>query len=124
MSPLPQCHTNGKQNAEVVLGTIKDLKTATTWLQDTFLFTRFRKNPDHYQLRGSKDSSSPEQIIQSICEKDIELLRDYLLITDGAKFKPTEFGDAMARYYVQFQSMKVLMSLQGKARISEIVSHL
>ena len=42
-------------------------------------------------------------------------------VTD-AKIKCTEFGDAMARYYIRFGTMKVLLSLESKSKMSEIVS--
>lgn len=110
------------QNAEVVLGTIKDLKSAETWLEGTFLYQRYNKNPVYYRLGSAASSSSnPDQIIESICKKDVDQLREYLLITDGAKFKATEFGEAMARYYVHFGTMKMLMCLPPHAMISEIV---
>jgi ATP-dependent DNA helicase HFM1/MER3 len=54
--------------------------------------------------------------------QDLGLLQEYNLITDSGSFTCTEFGDAMARYYVQFDTMKIFMGLQPKAQISEIVS--
>ena len=42
----------------------------------------------------------------------------------NTKTRCTEFGDAMARYYVKFETMKVLLSLEPKSKLSEIVSFL
>jgi hypothetical protein len=35
-------------NAEIVLGTVKDISQAIAWIRSTFLFTRVRANPQHY----------------------------------------------------------------------------
>lgn len=35
-------------NAEIMLGTIKDVSQAIAWIRSTFLFTRVRANPQHY----------------------------------------------------------------------------
>lgn len=35
-------------NAEIVLGTVKDVSQAIAWIRSTFLFTRVRANPQHY----------------------------------------------------------------------------
>ena len=39
----------------------------------------------------------------------------------GGTIKCTEFGDAMARYYVRFESMKGLLSLEPRSKMSDIV---
>lgn len=44
------------------------------------------------------------------------------MINVGDKIKCTEFGDAMARYYVKFETMKGLLSLEPRAKMSDIVS--
>jgi ATP-dependent DNA helicase HFM1/MER3 len=43
-------------------------------------------------------------------------------MTGEEQFRCTEFGHAMARYYVHFETMKVFMGLQHKSTLSEIVS--
>jgi hypothetical protein len=35
-------------NAEIVLGTIKDVPGAIQWIKSSFLFKRVRSNPQHY----------------------------------------------------------------------------
>lgn len=37
-------------NAEIVLGTIKDISIAMEWIKATFLYQRVFKNPKHYGL--------------------------------------------------------------------------
>lgn len=109
-------------NAEIGLGTVTDIQSATKWLASTFLFVRMRRNPTHYQLKEGADRRDEDEMLQQICEKDIKLLRETNLVTSEGKLKATQFGDAMARYYVKFDTMKVLLSLPPKAKLSEIVS--
>ncbi|KAJ9236294.1 hypothetical protein DTO166G5_4056 [Paecilomyces variotii] len=109
-------------NAEIGLGTVTDIQSATKWLASTFLFVRMRRNPTHYQLKEGADRRDEDEMLQQICEKDIKLLRETNLVTSEGKLKATQFGDAMARYYVKFDTMKVLLSLPPKAKLSEILS--
>lgn len=51
------------------------------------------------------------------------MLHEFYLITGagGRNVVSTEYGNAMARYYVPFETMKLLIALKNKAKISEIV---
>lgn len=109
-------------NAEVGLGTIYDVATARKWLAGTFLFVRLRLNPRQYQLNESVDTIDENEMLEHICEKDIKLLQTTGLVTSGDRIKCTEFGDAMARYYIKFETMQIFMSLPPRAKLSEIVS--
>lgn len=60
-------------------------------------------------------------MIEEICKKDIELLQEADIVFTDQKFKCTAHGDAMARYYVKFETMKTLLTLPPRAKISEIV---
>jgi ATP-dependent DNA helicase HFM1/MER3 len=108
-------------NAEIGLGTVHDIPSAKRWLASTFLFVRLRRNPTYYQLKENIQSSSEDELLERICEKDINLLRESNLISKQGRLKSTEFGDAMARYYVKFNTMKLIMALPPKAQPSEIV---
>lgn len=110
-------------NAEIGLGTITDVESATKWLAGTFFFVRLRRNPAHYKLREGGGRSDEEELLRQICEKDLHLLQETSLVTPQAPLKSTELGDAMARYYVKFETMKLLLSLPPKAKLSDIVSN-
>lgn len=122
--PLESClHLNliDHLNAEIGLGTITDVESATRWLTGTFFFVRLRKNPSYYKLKEGADPTDEEEMLKQICQKDIELLQQYSLISSDGALKSTEFGEAMARYYVKFDTMKLFLSLPRKAKMSEIV---
>lgn len=109
-------------NAEIGLGTVYDLVTARKWLAGTFLFVRLQINPLHYRLQEDLDTEDGNKLLEQICEKDIRLLQEVDLITKADRMKCTEFGDAMARYYIRFETMQIIMSLPPRAKMSEIVS--
>ncbi|KAJ5544601.1 hypothetical protein N7461_006905 [Penicillium sp. DV-2018c] len=105
-------------NAEIGLGHISDVESAVKWLAGTFLFVRLRRNPTHYKLKEGANQEDEDELLRQICEKDIDLLRQCDLV-DAERLCSTQFGDAMARYYINFETMKVLLSLKPKATLSE-----
>jgi ATP-dependent DNA helicase HFM1/MER3 len=109
-------------NAEIGLGTIPDLASARKWLKGTFLYVRLQQNPKHYKLEGARSGQNIEEQADDICFRDIALLREHNLVHGDEHFRCTEFGHAMARYYVHFETMKVFMGIQPRATPSEIVS--
>jgi ATP-dependent DNA helicase HFM1/MER3 len=109
-------------NAEIGLGTISDLVSARKWLRGTFLYVRLQQNPNYYRLDGARSGQSIEEQIDDICFRDITLLRDTNLVYGQEYFRCTEFGQAMARYYVNFDTMKFFMGLEPKSTPSEMVS--
>ncbi|KAF9700744.1 hypothetical protein EKO04_001546 [Ascochyta lentis] len=109
-------------NAEIVLGTIRDLDSARKWLTGTFLYVRLQQNPVYYKLEGSRSGQGIQEQVDDICFRDIALLREHHLATGEQHFRCTEYGHAMARYYVHFETMKVFMGLQPKSTLSEILS--
>lgn len=110
-------------NAEIGLGTIQDLDSARRWLTSTFLYVRLQQNPAFYKLKDSRDGESIQEQVDEICYRDIALLREQNLATGEVGFRCTEYGHAMTRYYVRFETMKLFMGLRPKATLSEIVSH-
>ena len=109
-------------NAEIGLGTIFNFESAKKWLASTFLRVRLLKNPAHYQLKEGVGANDESEILQQICEKDISLLTDADLVEEDNHLRCTELGDAMARYYVKFDTMKTFAATPPKAKMSEIVS--
>ena len=111
-------------NAEIGLGTVFDIPSAKRWLGGTFLFVRLRKNPSHYKLKEQDIAGrhGEDDLLEQICDKDLKLLEDVELISNEGRLKCTEFGDAMARYCIKFETMKIILSLPPKAKTSEIVS--
>ncbi|KAH6843378.1 hypothetical protein B0I37DRAFT_346883 [Chaetomium sp. MPI-CAGE-AT-0009] len=99
-------------NSEICLGTIHDVLSAKTWLGGTFLSVRLRRNPNYYQLTGATtDPSQVDARLEEICERDIQQLQEAKLVTDQNAFRCTEYGRAMSKYMVEFQTMKMLLEI-------------
>lgn len=109
-------------NAEIGLGTITSASTAKKWLCGTFLYVRLQANPEHYKNGGHSFGGNLDERLDSICNEAITLLEDQKLIESQPKLQCTEFGDAMARYYLRFDTMKGLLGLQRASKTSEILS--
>lgn len=109
-------------NSEIGLGTVHDLQSAKEWLKGTFLSVRMRQNPDYYKLQDIPPSKDVDERLGLVCERDIKLLQDNQLITDKDRLTCTEYGQAMSRYMVQFETMKLLLSLPHQSKIEQIVS--
>lgn len=92
------------------------------WLKGTFLYVRLAQNPRYYGLECDASESEIEQKLEHICARDIKLLQDTGLVSFGEHLKCTEYGDAMARYYVKFETMKIFLALKTQATVPEIVS--
>jgi ATP-dependent DNA helicase HFM1/MER3 len=99
-------------NSEICLGTIHNLPSAKTWLGGTFLSVRLRRNPNYYQLtHGTRTASQVDDKLEEICERDIKQLQDSGLVADQDTFRCTEYGLAMSKYMVQFNTMKLLLQI-------------
>lgn len=123
--PLESClHLNliDHLNAEIGLGTVFDFPSAKRWLASTFLYIRLGQNADHYRFKEDVVNRTDDELLDQICSKDIALLQTADLVTQKKNLSCTEFGDAMTRYYVKFDSMRIFLSLAPRAKPSEIVS--
>jgi ATP-dependent DNA helicase HFM1/MER3 len=112
-------------NSEVGLGTIQDLPTANRWIAGTFLTVRMRQSPDRYHAEvdaGEKGTISTDEIIRAWCERDMKLLQEHRLITTDTPFRCTEYGLAMSRYMVQFETMRMLLAIPASVDVEQLVS--
>ncbi|KAB8229777.1 putative DEAD/DEAH box DNA helicase (Mer3) [Aspergillus alliaceus] len=108
-------------NAEIGLGSVTSIESAIRWLAGTFLFVRLRRNPTHYQLREGADREDEDEMLRQICEKDVKPLQESGLVSTEC-LRSIQFGDAMARYYVRFETMKTFLALKRHATMSQILS--
>ncbi|KAH6648098.1 P-loop containing nucleoside triphosphate hydrolase protein, partial [Truncatella angustata] len=110
-------------NSEIGLGTIRSLETAKQWVTGTFLYVRMRQAPKHYRSEISQtDVNSQTNLddwIQSWCQRDIELLQKYGLVSNDAPYGCTDYGTAMSRYMVQFETMKQILAIPTAPSIEQ-----
>ncbi|KAK9780067.1 hypothetical protein SCAR479_03191 [Seiridium cardinale] len=112
-------------NSEIGLGTIRNLDTAKKWMTGTFLYVRMGKAPDHYRSKTAQADTERQLMlnewIQTWCRRDIELLQKYSLVTNTVPFSCTEYGIAMSRYMIQFDTMKQLLAIPMATNIEQLL---
>jgi ATP-dependent DNA helicase HFM1/MER3 len=108
-------------NSEIALGTVNDAYSAKVWLKGTFLAVRMRLNPTYYKLSCDTGTRDTDHRLELVCERDVEMLQKHKLITSDAKFTTTEYGQAMSKYMVQFETMKLLLSIPKHAKMTQIL---
>ncbi|KAI9810714.1 MAG: Sec63 [Phylliscum demangeonii] len=79
-------------------------------------------NPSHYGLERDANEGTIERMLEQICERDLKRLQEAALVSSPAsRLECTEFGDAMARYYVRFETMKNFLALDRQADLASIL---
>ncbi|KAF4556580.1 Sec63 Brl domain-containing protein 2 [Elsinoe fawcettii] len=110
-------------NAEIGLGTIRDRRTAVGWLSGTFLYVRLRANPDHYKSDDDPIRCTLDESLENICGRALELLEvNDLIDILPDQIRQTEYGAAMARCYISFETMKLVVTIAPRPKISELLS--
>ncbi|KAH7419101.1 hypothetical protein BKA64DRAFT_729237 [Cadophora sp. MPI-SDFR-AT-0126] len=108
-------------NSEISLGTIKNVYDAKRWLCGTFLSVRMRQNPNYYKIEGSSPGADTDRRLEQVCERDILLLQQHKLASGEERISSTEYGAAMSRYMVQFETMKLILSIPSRASTEQIL---
>ena len=86
------------------------------------MYVRLKKNPGHYKIAGESVFQGIEGRLGEICGKNIHILdREGLLQSSGGRLECSEFGKAMARYYVKFGTMQKILTLRERAAVPEVV---
>ncbi|PHU15410.1 Activating signal cointegrator 1 complex subunit 3 [Capsicum chinense] len=98
-------------NAEVVLGTVTNVKEACAWLGYTYLFIRMKMNPLAYGIGWDEVMADP-----SLTLKQRDLISDAARALDKAKmmrfdeksgnFYCTELGRIASHFYIQYTSVE------------------
>ncbi|KAF4399890.1 hypothetical protein G4B88_021104 [Cannabis sativa] len=107
-SQLLSCVTE-HLTAEIVQLTVTDITRAIEWMKCSYLY-----NPGNYAVKQGISRDRVEKHVQDICVQKVSELSKYQLIwTDGDGFllKPLEPGRLMTRYYLKFDTMKLLMQI-------------
>ena len=82
-----------------------------------------KKSPQYY---GTSTSTSAKAHLHQLCNDALEELSRFQLVDleheiQSEPLRSTEFGDVMARLFVPFDTMRIIMGLRHKAKMSEIV---
>lgn len=111
-------------NAEIVLGTVQNVKDAVTWLGYTYLYIRMMKQPTLYGV--SYDKMKEDPILESyradlIHTAAVTLDRSGLIKYDrkSGHFQVTELGRIASHYYCTHETMQTYNQLL-KPTLTEI----
>lgn len=99
-------------NAEIVLGTVANIKEAVTWLSYSYLYIRMRRNPELYGVTRDELKRDPTLIQRRM---DLSHSAALLLQKSGMiKYEkrsggllPTAIGKVASHYYVKCDSMSM-----------------
>eukprot|EP01083_Nonionella_stella_P140495 430948_1 len=104
-------------NAEIVTKTVENVQEAVDYLTWTFLYRRFHKNPNYYNLSGVSHRHLSDHLSQLV-EDTLEALEMAKCITMAenddsgvAEISPLNLGMIAAYYYVQFSTIELFSSL-------------
>ena len=113
-------------NAEIAMGSISNVEQSMSWLMNSFLYVRIFANPTHYNLPRLATSSQIKDTMMSICKRNLENLRTSSMISVEAdphgKIASLEAGKLMARYYMNFKTMKSIVELPEHASLPDLLS--
>jgi activating signal cointegrator complex subunit 3 len=97
-------------NAEVVGGTVTNIKEAATWLEYTYLYVRMIRNPLAYGITADQKADDP-----MLRTRSVELVQDAATLLasnemvrydlDSGNLSVTDLGRVAAHYYIQAESV-------------------
>ncbi|MCO5575659.1 hypothetical protein L7F22_029463 [Adiantum nelumboides] len=111
-------------NAEIVLMTVSDVSLAIDWLKCSFLYVRIKKNPEHYKIHHGGSAEQLEKKLKDICLQNVSQLSTYGLIQtdeDGYILRPLEPGRLMAKYYLCFETMKLIVQSTSGSTMEDLL---
>ncbi|KAK9299813.1 hypothetical protein QLX08_007269 [Tetragonisca angustula] len=111
-------------NAEIVLGTIQNIRDAVTWLGYTYLYIRMLRCPNLYSISQDKLKEDPLLELHRadlIHSSAVGLDRSGLIKYDrkSGNFQATELGRIASHYYCTHETMAIYNQLL-KRTLSEI----
>ncbi|KUI69522.1 ATP-dependent DNA helicase MER3 [Cytospora mali] len=110
-------------NSEISLGTFHNIQNAKHWLKGTFLAVRLCQNPSYYKLAEETSNTAVlDDKLEEICETDVSKLREAGLITLGDTFHSTDYGRAMSKFVIRFNSMKKILEIPRGAKMEQLLN--
>jgi pre-mRNA-splicing helicase BRR2 len=99
-------------NAEIVAGTISNLKDAVNWLSYSYLYIRMLKKPSVYGISEDESNRDPFLVQRrtDLIHTAANILDKHGLIKYDRRtnvFQPTALGKVSSYYYIKYQSMAI-----------------
>ncbi|MFD1586740.1 DEAD/DEAH box helicase [Halorientalis brevis] len=95
-------------NAEIVLGTVRDLDDVLDWIETTFYAVRARSAPDEYESEGQlreRVSDTLESLVD----------RGFVDMDDDLRLSPTRLGRLASKFYLRLDTAREFATLAERA---------
>lgn len=107
-------------NAEIVGGTVSNIKEAVAWLKYTYLYVRMLRNPLAYGINADQKADDPQLNIrcQELVEEAAKLLDFNRMIRyaiDSGNLSVTNRGRVAAHFYIQTESVTTFNDMLGRS---------
>jgi ATP-dependent DNA helicase HFM1/MER3 len=84
-----------------------------------------RQNPNYYNFDCYAGTTDAEEGLENICKRDVKSLQQAKLVSlsnSTNRICCTDYGQAMSKYMVAFETMKLLLTIPTNAKMGQIVS--
>ena len=92
-------------NAEIALGTLREIGDVMEWLETTFYYQRAQTAPDRYV--------SGRDLREQVSDALGELVEDGFVERDGMALEPTTLGTLASNYYLRLETARRFASVAG-----------
>ncbi|GBP61332.1 Probable ATP-dependent DNA helicase HFM1 [Eumeta japonica] len=111
-------------NSEVALRTISDLVQSVQWVKSTFFYVRAARNPRKYL--GLPHDAPQQQItykIEELCNIAMNRLvsAGFVTMDEACCVQSTNVGHLMSVYYLDFETMKHFMKIEGSESLEKLL---
>lgn len=105
-------------NAEVVGGTVTNLREAANWLSYTYLYVRMLRNPLAYGISADKKADDPRlrgRLLELVQDAAYTLSQEKMVTFDPASgnLSMTNLGRVAAHFYIQAESVATFNESMG-----------
>ncbi|CAH2234501.1 jg1643 [Pararge aegeria aegeria] len=111
-------------NSEAALGSVGDVAQCVQWVNSTFLSVRAARDPKRYlSLAPSAPAELISKKIEELCVRAMNGLESAGLITmnEACCIESTEAGRLMSLYYLDLETMKLIMKLEGTESLERLL---
>ncbi|XP_045772503.1 probable ATP-dependent DNA helicase HFM1 [Maniola jurtina] len=111
-------------NSEAALGTVGDVAQCVQWVNSTFFSVRAARDPKRYlSLPPAAPAELISKKIEELCVRAMNGLASAGLITmdELSCIESTEAGRLMSLYYLDLETMKLIMKLDGTEGLERLL---
>ncbi|CCK71807.1 DNA helicase KNAG_0I00150 [Huiozyma naganishii CBS 8797] len=110
--------------SEISLGCITSIESAVSWIEKSFFFVRFQKNPSAYWqvTKHLRSDIKQHAVLKNFCQGLVKQLLEAMLIVDqDGTLLCTPFGQAMVRHYVLFDTIKRFIGAKKGRSLQDVL---